>query len=136
MGLVDEVVPSAILLDIAKEFAAKPKRRRGSDRTKFYVEGNPLARRIIFGKARKAVLAQTHGHYPAPLTAIDVMEYGMSSGVERGLAREVEAVVPLIVGPQAEVAQNLIRLFFMMEESKKERIAATPIDIRDAGVLG
>ena len=96
MGLVDEVVPAAILLDIAKEFSTKPK-RRGGGRTKFYVEGNPLARRVIFGKARKAVMAQTHGHYPAPLTAIDVMDYGMSAGVERGLAREVEAVVPLIV---------------------------------------
>src|SRR5438270_369873 len=84
-GLVDEVVPGAILLDIAKQFSTKPK-RRGSGRTKFYVEGNPLARRIIFGKARKAVLAQTHGHYPAPLTAIDVMAYGMSAGIERGLA--------------------------------------------------
>jgi 3-hydroxyacyl-CoA dehydrogenase/enoyl-CoA hydratase/3-hydroxybutyryl-CoA epimerase len=135
MGLVDEVVPAAILLDIAKEFSTKPKRRVGG-RTKFYVEGNPIARRVIFSKARKAVMAQTHGHYPAPLAAIDVMEYGMSAGVERGLAREVEAVVPLIVGPQAEVAQNLIRLFFMMEESKKERIAATPVEVRDAGALG
>ncbi|MBV8543408.1 MAG: enoyl-CoA hydratase/isomerase family protein [Acidobacteria bacterium] len=135
MGLVDEVVPAAILLDIAKQFSTKPK-RRGSGRTKFYVEGNPLARRVIFGKARKAVMNQTHGHYPAPLAAIDVMEYGMSAGVERGLAREVEAVVPLIVGPKCEVAQNLIRLFFMMEESKKERIAASPVEVRDAGVLG
>jgi len=134
-GLVDEVVPAPILLDIAKQFAAKPK-RRGSDRTKFYVEGNPLARRVIFGKARKAVFAQTHGNYPAPLKAIDVMEYGMSSGVERGLAREVEEVVPLIVGAAGDVAQNLIRLFFMMEESKKERIAATPVEVRNAGVLG
>jgi 3-hydroxyacyl-CoA dehydrogenase/enoyl-CoA hydratase/3-hydroxybutyryl-CoA epimerase len=135
MGLVDEVAPAPILLDVARQFAAKPK-RRGGTRTKFYVEGNPLARRVIFGKARKAVLAQTHGQYPAPLKAIDVMEYSMSAGLERGLAREVEAVVPLIVGPEGEVAQNLIRLFFMMEESKKERIAATPIDVRDAGVLG
>jgi len=135
MGLVDEVVPAPILLDLAKEFSTRPK-RRGSDRTKFYVEGNPLARRVIFGKARKAVLAQTHGHYPAPLKAIDVMEYAMSAGVERGLAREVEEVVPLIVGPQGEVAQNLIRLFFMMEDSKKERIAAAPAEVHDAGVLG
>jgi len=135
IGLVDEVVPAPILLDIAKDFTTKPK-RRGSDRTKFYVEGNPLARRVIFGKARKAVLAQTHGHYPAPLKAIDVMEYGMSAGVERGLAREVEEVVPLITGAAGDVAQNLIRLFFMMEESKKERIAATPAEVRNAGVLG
>jgi 3-hydroxyacyl-CoA dehydrogenase/enoyl-CoA hydratase/3-hydroxybutyryl-CoA epimerase len=139
IGLVDEVVPAPILLDIARQFAARSK-RRGGDRTKFYVEGNPLARRIIFGKARKAVLAQTHGHYPAPLKAIEVMEYGMSGSVERGLAREVEQVVPLIVGSPGEsgsdVAQNLIRLFFMMEDSKKERIAATPIDVHDAGALG
>jgi 3-hydroxyacyl-CoA dehydrogenase/enoyl-CoA hydratase/3-hydroxybutyryl-CoA epimerase len=139
IGLVDEVVPAPILLDIARQFAARSK-RRGGTRTKFYVEGNPLARRIIFGKARKAVLAQTHGHYPAPLKAIDVMEYGMSAGVERGLAREAEQVVPLIVGSSGEsgsdVAQNLIRLFFMMEDSKKERIAATPIEVRDAGALG
>ncbi len=135
IGLVDEVVPAAILLDVARQFATKPK-RHGSDRTKFYVEGNPLARRVIFGKARKAVLAQTHGQYPAPLKAIDVMEYGMSAGVERGLAREVEEVVPLIIGANGDVAQNLIRLFFMMEESKKERIAATPIEVTDAGVLG
>ena len=74
--------------------AVLPRRgkRHGGDRTKFYIEGNPLARRVIFGKARKAVLAQTHGHYPAPLKAIEVMEYGMSAGVERGLAREVEEV--------------------------------------------
>src|SRR3954449_10649955 len=104
IGLVDDVVPAPILLDIARQFTTKAK-RRGSDRTKFYVEGNPLARRVIFGKARKAVMAQTHGHYPAPLKAIDVMEYGMSAGVERGLAREVDEVVPLIVGPQGEVAQ-------------------------------
>jgi 3-hydroxyacyl-CoA dehydrogenase/enoyl-CoA hydratase/3-hydroxybutyryl-CoA epimerase len=135
MGLVDEVVPAPILLDIARQFATKPK-RRGSDRTKFYVEGNPLARRVIFSKARKAVLEQTHGHYPAPLKAIDVMEYGMAHGIERGLAREVEEVVPLITGAGGDVAQNLIRLFFMMEESKKERIVATPIEVRNAGVLG
>jgi 3-hydroxyacyl-CoA dehydrogenase/enoyl-CoA hydratase/3-hydroxybutyryl-CoA epimerase len=133
IGLVDEVVPAPILLDIARQFAAKSK-RRGSDRTKFYVEGNPLARRVIFSKSRKSVLGLTHGHYPAPLKAIEVMEYGMSSGVERGLAREVEEVVPLITS--GDVAQNLIRLFFMMEESKKERIAATPVEVRDAGVLG
>src|SRR3977135_1061378 len=60
----------------------------------------------------------------------------MSAGVERGLAREVEEVVPLITGAAGDVAQNLIRLFFMMEESKKEPIAATPAEFRNAGVLG
>jgi 3-hydroxyacyl-CoA dehydrogenase / enoyl-CoA hydratase / 3-hydroxybutyryl-CoA epimerase len=132
MGLVDEVVPQGILLDVARQFAARGK-RRGGTQTKFYIEGNPLARGIIFSKARKAVMQQTRGQYPAPLAALDVMEYGMSRGVERGLAREVDAVIPLIMG---EVAQNLVRLFFLMEDAKKEKISAAPVEVTEAGVLG
>jgi 3-hydroxyacyl-CoA dehydrogenase/enoyl-CoA hydratase/3-hydroxybutyryl-CoA epimerase len=132
MGLVDEVAPGPILLDVAKSFTAKGK-RRGGTRTKFYIESNPLARGVIFSKARKAVLAQTHGHYPAPLKALDVIEAGLSGGVERGLAREVDEVVPLV---QGEVAQNLVRLFFMMEDAKKERYDAKPVEVAEAGVLG
>jgi 3-hydroxyacyl-CoA dehydrogenase/enoyl-CoA hydratase/3-hydroxybutyryl-CoA epimerase len=132
MGLVDEVVPAPILLDVAKRFGTRGK-RRGATQTKFYIESNPLARKVIFGKARKAVLEQTHGHYPAPLKALEVMEYGMSAGVERGLQREVDEVVPLIMG---DVAQNLVRLFFMMEDAKKERFDAKPAEVVEAGVLG
>jgi 3-hydroxyacyl-CoA dehydrogenase/enoyl-CoA hydratase/3-hydroxybutyryl-CoA epimerase len=131
-GLVDEVVEPGILLDVAKKFAQRGK-RKGGTRTKFYVEGNPLARNLIFGKARKAVLAQTHGHYPAPLKAIEVMQYAMGTNVERGLEREAQEVAPLIMG---DVAQNLVRLFFLMEDSKKDPFPAKSRDISDAGVLG
>src|ERR1051326_2013421 len=132
MGLVDDVVERGILLDVARRFADRGK-RKGGTRTKFLVDGNPATRSIIFGKARKAVLEKTHGQYPAPLAAIRVMEAGMSGGVEKGLAKEVEEVVPLILG---DVAQNLVRLFFLMEESKKDRIAATPRNVDYVGVLG
>jgi len=131
-GLADEVVERGILLDVAKKFSTRGK-RKGGGRTKFYIEGNPLARNIIFGKARKAVLAQTHGHYPAPLKAIEVMQYAMGTNVERGLEREAQEVAPLIMG---DVAQNLVRLFFLMEDSKKDPFAAQPREIREAGVLG
>lgn len=132
IGLVDDVVAQSILLDVAKKFTQRGK-RTDAGRTKFYIEGNPLARKVIFNKARKAVLDQTHGHYPAPLKAIDVMEYGMSAGVERGLEREVDEVVSLISG---DVAQNLVRLFFLMEDSKKDRTGVKPIEVKTAGVLG
>ncbi len=132
IGLVDEVVEPGILLDVAKKFTGRGK-RNVPPRTKFYIEGNPIARKIIFNKARKTVLAQTHGHYPAPLKVLEVMEYGLSAGVERGLEREADVVAPLIMG---EVAQNLVRLFFLMEESKKDPIAAKPLDIAEVGVLG
>jgi 3-hydroxyacyl-CoA dehydrogenase/enoyl-CoA hydratase/3-hydroxybutyryl-CoA epimerase len=132
IGLVDEVVEGGILLDVARRFAARG-HRNVPPRTKFYIDGNPLARKLIFRKAKQAVLKQTGGHYPAPLAAIDVIEHGLSAGVEAGLAREVERVAPLILG---DVAQNLVRLFFLVEESKKDPIAAKPRDIRDVGVLG
>ena len=132
VGLVDEVVEGAILLQVARKFADRGKRRGGA-RTKFYIEGNPLARNVIFSKARKAVIEQTHGDYPAPLKAIEVMEYAMSAGVERGLQREADEVGPLILG---DVAQNLVRLFFLMEDSKKDPFAAKPREIGYAGVLG
>ncbi len=131
-GLIDDAVAPAILLDVAKQFAARGKRPH-LDNTKFYIEGNPFTRKLIFNKARKAVLEQTHGHYPAPLKALEVMEYALTAGVERGLEREADEVVPLITG---EVAQNLVRLFFLMEESKKDRVSAKPLDIHSAGVLG
>jgi 3-hydroxyacyl-CoA dehydrogenase / enoyl-CoA hydratase / 3-hydroxybutyryl-CoA epimerase len=132
IGLVDEVVEPGILLDVAKRLAERGKRKE-KGRTKFYIEGNPLARRLIFGKARKAVMKQTRGHYPAPLKAIEVMQYAMSAGVERGLVREAEAVAPLVMDP---VAQNLVRLFFLMEESKKDNLPAKPAGVSRVGVLG
>ncbi|MEO6260469.1 MAG: 3-hydroxyacyl-CoA dehydrogenase NAD-binding domain-containing protein, partial [Thermoanaerobaculia bacterium] len=132
VGLVDEVVPAAILLDVARQLSTKSAAGK-SKRTRFYVDGNPLSRRLIFSKARKAVLAQTHGNYPAPLKALEVMERGMSAGVEEGLQREVDEVVPLIMG---DVAQNLVRLFFLMEDAKKDRGTAVPREIASAGILG
>jgi 3-hydroxyacyl-CoA dehydrogenase / enoyl-CoA hydratase / 3-hydroxybutyryl-CoA epimerase len=131
-GLVDDVVEPGILIEIAKNFASRGK-RKGGGRTKFYIEGNPLARSIIFSKARKAVLKQTHGNYPAPLKAIEVMDYAMSTSVEKGMAREVDEAAALV---NNDVAQNLVRLFFLMEESKKDPYTAKPRDVSSVGVLG
>ena len=131
-GLVDDVVESGIVLDVAKKFADKGKRKIPG-RTKFYIEGNPLARNLIFSKARKAVLSQTHGNYPAPLKAIEVMDYAMSHGVEKGMAREADEAAALV---NNEVAQNLVRLFFLMEESKKDPYTVKPKNVDYVGVLG
>lgn len=131
-GLVDEVVESGIVLQVAKKFADKGK-RNVPGRTKFYVEGNPLARNLIFNKARQTVLKQTKGKYPAPLKAIDVMSYAMSNGVERGMQRELDEASTLVGN---DVAKNLVQLFFLMEESKKDPYAVKSRDTSVVGVLG
>src|SRR6185369_6265867 len=132
MNLVDEAVPPSILLDVAKDFAKKSK-RRGGTAMKFYVEGNPLARNVIFNQAKKTVMKLTRGNYPEPLKVIEVMKEGMSGGIDRGLQKEVDEVIPLISG---DVAQNLVRLFFLMEDAKKDPFTAKAAEVENAGVLG
>lgn len=133
IGLVDEFVSSSIALEAAKKFAeGKGKRHGQTERTHFYLEGNPLARKVIFSKARKATIEKTRGRYPAHLAAIDVMEAGYRDGISAGLEAEAQAAAGLILG---DVAKNLVRLFFMMEETKKDG-GPKPSEVRSAGVLG
>ena len=68
MGLVDEVAPGPILLDVAKSFTAKGK-RRGGTRTKFYIESNPLARGASPGK-QICALRHTVGLWSQPLASL------------------------------------------------------------------
>jgi len=132
-GLIDEVVPAAIVIDAARQFARKQTAKRTGGNTHFYLEGNPLARKVIFAKARKSVMEKTGGHYPAALKAIEVMELGFSAGYEQGLAAEAKQASQLVVDG---TARNLIGLFFLMEESKKDRLSSKARPINVAGVLG
>lgn len=134
VGLVDEVLPAAVLLETARAFAAKVSKKtsgRGKN-SKFYIEGNPLARKLIFKKARAGVMQKTRGKYPAHLKAIDVMELGYSQGITAGIAAEAREASHLIMG---DVAQNLVRLFFLMEDAKKET-GPKPAKVENVGVLG
>ena len=134
MGLVDEVIPAAASLDAARSWSAalSGKRRGGNRNTHFYIEGNPLARRVIFNKAKASVTSKTGGHYPAPIKAIEVMDAGYSRGIEEGLKAEGVEAAGLFGNP---VAKNLVGLFFLMEGAKKDRGPA-PGEIAAAGVLG
>jgi 3-hydroxyacyl-CoA dehydrogenase / enoyl-CoA hydratase / 3-hydroxybutyryl-CoA epimerase len=133
-GIVDEVVAPAILIHAASQHGRKMGRKRGleSSRTRFYIEGNPLSRKVIFSKARSTVREKTGGHYPAPIAAIDAMETGFSEGYESGLRAEVQEVAKVAM---TDVASNLVRLFFMIEEAKKPQ-GPPPRQIDSAGVLG
>lgn len=132
IGLVDAVIPGGIRLDAAKKFIATKRGKRSAARTSFLFDGNPIGRSIVFSQARKRVVKQTGGHYPAPLRILDVMKAGDSRGVDAGLAAEAKAAGELIMG---EVAQNLVGLFFMMEGAKRWDGPA-PARVNRAGVVG
>lgn len=137
MGLVDEMVHPAILLPIATRRAAeladralKPK-RVGSNNggaigglTALALDGNPVGRSIVYRKARESVAERTHGHYPAPLAAIDVVSYGMAHGIERGLDREARVFGQMAMTPES---RQLVFLFFATTSLKKDMGVVGPI---------
>jgi 3-hydroxyacyl-CoA dehydrogenase / enoyl-CoA hydratase / 3-hydroxybutyryl-CoA epimerase len=96
-------------------------------------------RTLIFNTARKDLLKKTKGHYPAPLSALDVIEQTVDSSLEVGLNIEKEAFCKLAV---SEISKNLIGLFFNNEMLKKEwgsdgEVASvSQVAVVGAGVMG
>ncbi len=146
LGLVDQVVPAALLeeqaMKMAKDVIASGGKKR---RKKFEPKGamniileSTLGRAVVLSKAKKMTLAMTRGNYPAQMKAIEVISrtYGVSN---RGKALEIEAkgFGEVVV---TDVSKNLIRLFYLTEGIKKQTGVADPSvkprEIKYAAVLG
>ncbi len=137
LGLVDEVVPKPILIEIAKRRALelasgelKPQRTKldfkGGKLFKFLdaevlqavaLEENPVGRRILFQQARKALLKKTRGHYPAPEKALEAIRIGIEKGPEEGYRAEAQFFGELAVD---EVSKRLKEIFFATQALKKD----------------
>jgi len=138
IGLVNEVTKREYLMDAAMAAVAgnlpRPQKRRNNlaSITEKLLEKNAPGRKFLLGKARKAVLANTHGRYPAPMAAIDAIEFGLNRGISKGLARE-----NLLFGKMAvtDISKNLIRVFRLRELFAKgdPSLAA---DINNITVIG
>ena len=145
MGLVDELVHPAILLDVAIDRARKladgklaaRQGPKGRGATGVLLEDNPFGRSIVFKKAREGVLEKTHGHYPAPLAAIAAVQAGYDRGSEAGYREEARIFGEMAV---SEVCKQLIFLFFATNALKKDpgvvAPAPPPAPIVALGVLG
>ncbi|HEY4156806.1 MAG TPA: fatty acid oxidation complex subunit alpha FadJ [Polyangiaceae bacterium] len=149
MGLVDEVVPPSILLDVAVRVALarakEPPRRRGLLSRLFDKKAlseaalakNPLGRRVLFKQAKKQTLRKTHGNYPAAERILEVVRAGLSKGLEAGLAIESHAFGELVVSPEARA---LMHVFFASTELKKDRghdaPGVEPRPVKRVGMLG
>ena len=144
IGLVDEAVPAAILDEFARQFArekigrGKPRTYRGrASLAERALEATPIGRNVIFSRARKSVEESTGGHYPAPLEALEVVQEGYGRPVADGLAAEARHI-GLVFG--GEVQKNLLNLYFLTEEVKRETGVADPAvrpkEVARVGVLG
>ena len=144
IGLVDEMVHPAILreiaLDRARGLAAgtiKPTNVRPNRATSLLLEHNPLGRGVVFRKARESVLEKTHGHYPAPLAALEAVQCGYARGMAEGLQEEARRFGEMAA---TDVSRQLVFLFFASNSLKKDPGvdggAPDPHPVRQLGVLG
>ncbi|MCL4864898.1 MAG: enoyl-CoA hydratase/isomerase family protein, partial [Gemmatimonadales bacterium] len=123
LGLVDELVPPAILLDTAIRAAerivkeGKPRRKPKTGMMGLLLDRNPLGRRIVYRTARATVMKKTGGHYPAPLAALEAVRAGLERGMAAGLRVEHEKFGELAVG---EVSRQLVQIFFATTALKKD----------------
>lgn len=102
----------------------------------FLLDGNPLGRRLVFRAARKQVLERTGGHYPAPLAALEAVEYGLKRGMVEGLKREVQLFGQLAV---TDVSRKLVQIFFATSQLKKDPgvpNAPPPARVNRLGIIG
>jgi 3-hydroxyacyl-CoA dehydrogenase/enoyl-CoA hydratase/3-hydroxybutyryl-CoA epimerase len=146
MGLVDELVHPAILLDIAIDRARQlaagtldvqhaPKDRGATGRL---LEDNPIGRSIVFKKAREGVMSKAHGHYPAPLAAIAAVQAGYDKGSAAGYQEEARTFGEMTV---SDVSKQLVFLFFATTALKKDSGVEhappqAPTPVQSLGIIG
>jgi 3-hydroxyacyl-CoA dehydrogenase / enoyl-CoA hydratase / 3-hydroxybutyryl-CoA epimerase len=141
MGLVDEIVPAAILREVAVRAARSgrmPQRRgRPAGLVAWLLDGTRPGRALVFSQARKAALKKTGGHYPAVLAALDAVAYSMAKGMERGLEREALLFAKMAM---TDVSRRLVEIFFATTALKKDPgvppPAPEPRVVERLGVLG
>ncbi|PKL38312.1 MAG: fatty acid oxidation complex subunit alpha FadJ [Spirochaetae bacterium HGW-Spirochaetae-1] len=139
IGLIDEIVSPYGMEDIAiakaKDLASGRLKRNMRKRSfmEKILEGNFLGRRIIFSQARKMVMRQTRGHYPAALAIIDSVAYGYRKGMKKGLLKEIQLLGDLVLSP---VSGALRSLFFGMTALKKNPLKDKIVAVEKLAVLG
>lgn len=161
LGLVDEAVHPAILLEVALQRARQlvERHKEGEEGIvgqlrhmlsnalhadhwrSLLLEDNPAGRKLLFQQAKQRILAKTHGNLPAPLVALEVIRQGVEEDMEAGLAAEAERFGELAVSAEA---RSLMALFVARQVLKKESGLdrglttedAEPRSVRTVGVLG
>jgi len=136
MGLVDCIAPQRLFRASAKAYvlsAAKPQQPSALKRLSNVAWVRPFLAMMM----RKQVRKKAHpAHYPAPYALIEHWQAHAGSAAKM-LSGEARAVSQLVTG---SVAQNLIRVFFLMEKLKHQGRAADcqaqRVHVIGAGVMG
>ncbi len=127
LGLIDEVCPAPVLLQVATKMVrdriangVTPPKKQGNfvaNLTTFALEKNPAGRKLLFKKAREATRKKTRGHYPATERIIDVLETFGNRGFDAAAEQEGKFFGELVV---SETSNRLIEIFFATTALKKD----------------
>ncbi|MCW9014829.1 MAG: 3-hydroxyacyl-CoA dehydrogenase NAD-binding domain-containing protein [Gammaproteobacteria bacterium] len=136
MNLVDDLVPERQLKRAARYFVInKPIPRPLGIKDK--IMNHRLVRPLIANQMRKTVAKKApQQHYPAPYQLISLWQKHMDNP-RRMLEKEIESVASLVTNP---TAQNLVRVFFLMEnlktQGRKKDFDPRHIHVIGGGVMG
>ena len=142
-GLVDDVAPNSVLVEVAEKLALSGKVKTGQSHHKQVtlsfagkmLERTAFGRKIMFKQALKSVLAKTKGNYPAPVKIIDCVRVGVEQTLAKGYQTEADHFGQLVMSPESA---ELRQIFFATTDMKKEQgiegIEALPVN--NVAVLG
>jgi 3-hydroxyacyl-CoA dehydrogenase/enoyl-CoA hydratase/3-hydroxybutyryl-CoA epimerase len=147
LGLVNEIVPAPLLLDIARRRAAEAIGAKPPERVialnvspdnlmKYALEKNPAGRKVLFKKATEVMLKETGGHYPAPHRAIEAIQIGAEHGRSAGVAAEMRFFAELVLTPESGALQSI---FFATTQLKADSGVDSDVEARSVdhvAVLG
>ncbi|WP_238928507.1 fatty acid oxidation complex subunit alpha FadJ [Vibrio sp. S17_S38] len=134
LGLADVCVPKSILLEAAKDYIAKPKRKVKIDIKEKLIANTKMGRKVIFEQAAKKTKQKTRGNYPATKAILKVIEYGLENGIEKGFAKEAHEFGQLVMTPESQALRSI---FFATTEMKKDFGSdAKPKTVTNVAVLG
>ncbi|MEG7501953.1 fatty acid oxidation complex subunit alpha FadJ [Providencia stuartii] len=134
MGLVDDVVPETILVDVAIAMAKKGTIQRAPIHWQHRLLSSNLLRNKVFSSAKQTVMRKTKGHYPAPEKIIQVVKTGVEKGAKAGYEAEAKAFGELVMTPESAALRSL---FFATTALKNETgSSAKPLAFKQIGVLG
>ncbi len=142
-GLVNDVVPESVLVDVAEKLILSGKVSGGPVRYKKlklnllgkFLERTAPGRKLLFTQATKTVLAKTKGNYPAPLKIIDCVKTGVEQSPAKGYQLEADHFGQLVMTP---VSKELRQIFFATTDMKKEQgiEGVAPTKVKSVAVLG
>jgi len=134
LGVVDDAVPQAILLETA---IARVKKGKVSGRTlplRDRLLHGPIGRQALFALASRQTAAKTQGNYPAANRIIEVVRIGLEQGSRAGHDAEARAFGELAMTPESVALRGI---FFATTTMKKERGGeAEPATIKSVAILG